>query len=590
MDTQKILGFAGGWGLGRFPWTPKMSRHDDAQGPSPAVSPLRLAIEQNLARLGDDPAYRWLGSRLDVEFSLSGRDLRTLGAALAADLCARPSPPRRIAIVTPGGPEFLVALLGCIFAGFECVAPPFPSPGPTRGRFEKIIAQCRPDCILAAESDMARLRETLASSGFDQAALVPIAMQAPGFDADAALDRLPLRDCRILQHTSGTSGSPRAVALTGANVAANTALTIKSWNISSKDSTLTWLPHHHDMGLFGCIITPLVVGGTINQMAPFTFLKRPSLWMDAVSRTGATLTGGPAFAMRLAIDTSPCPSPSPWPSPGELDLTRLRGLFCGSEPIAPDLLTRFVARFAPAGLSPEAVFACYGLAESTLYVAGRPGAGLTPACRMVEDEAHEVRIVDPATCVEARAGEDGEIWVAGPSVASAYLDAPEESAATFGGKLENDPQPARNWLRTGDIGRIKGPDLIVSGRIRDMVIANGANVPAAEIEWSAAASDSVFEGMAAICFAYGPIEEGATALVVEIDKRAAGNLDAERAKRRIVRAVRSAHGVELADVRIVRRGTLPRTTSGKVQRGEVRTMFLEDKLVEAAPAAGEITP
>ena len=532
------------------------------------TAPLRAAIEIGLARLGDKAAYHKLDARMEREASLSGATLRELAIALASDLGARAPSFRRVAIVTPSGPEFLVAMLACIYAGLECVAPPFPSPGPTKKRFEKIMTGCEPDCVLAAGEDIPDLTEELEAIGLEKTTMVAIGMSPSSLDLNEAFNKLPDRDCRILQYTSGTSGSPRAVVLTGANVAANAELTVRSWELTADDSMLTWLPHHHDMGLFGCIITPMVVGGPIHQMSPFTFLKRPSRWMEAVFHTRATLTGGPAFAMRLAIEARG--------SIDELDLSCVRGVFCGSEPIAPDLLERFAAHFKTAGLSPKAPFSCYGLAESTLYVAGRPGGGLTAACKIFDDSLHSVCIVDPHDRTLVQDGCEGEVWVAGPSVAETYLDAPDESTATFGGRL-NGAQIA-NWLKTGDLGRIDGDALLVSGRIKDMIIVNGANVPAAEIEWTAINTDPVFDGMAACCFAYGALDEGRAALVVEVEKRAARDLEIDATCQRIRAAVRTAHSVDLTDIIIVRRGTMPRTTSGKVQRNLVRDMLAKGEM------------
>ena len=554
-----------------------MTQVEPVSVPGAGACRLRSAVDSGLARLGERAAYHKIGSGLETELSLTGWELRGLGVDLAARLLEQPRPLRRVAIVTPAGAEFLVALLAGIYAGLECVAPPFPTPGPTRKRFEKIMMQCQPDGLLALEADIPALREALSTIGLPDVAILPIALERSGRDADAVLAGLPDGQCRILQHTSGTSGTPRAVVLTGANVAANAQFVRRSWRFSTEDSMLTWLPHHHDMGLFGCLLTPVIVGFPIHQMSSFTFLKRPSRWMAAMSRTGATVTGGPAFAMRLAMKAS---------DPVEdLDLGAVHMVFCGSEPIPPNLLQEFAAHFTPAGLSPAAPFACFGLAESTLYVAGRPGSAPTPACPLFEDVAHAVRVVDPETGVAVEEGEEGEVWVAGPSVASSYLDAPEESAATFGGRLVGDPNADRRWLRTGDLGRLRDGALSVSGRIKDMIIANGANVPATEIEWTATAAEPALEAMAASCFAYGPLEEGRAALVLEIERRAAGALDPEAIRRRIRAAVRSAHGVDLNAILFVRRGVLPRTTSGKVRRGEVRQQFIKDELMDIVSIA-----
>jgi len=543
---------------------------------------LRAAVDAGLQSFGDRPAYHKLGAKTQIERSLTGRELRELAIGLARDLNQLPSSPSRVAIVTPAGPEFLVGILACIYAGVECVAPPFPTPGPAEKRFLHVIETCYPDCVVTTHADLGSMRNRLDGMGRPLIATIPIPLDTGCLDADSVLRHLPEKQCSILQHTSGTSGAARAVVVSGANVVANTKLTAESWGFSASDRMLTWLPHHHDMGLFGCLLLPMLVGFPVYQMSPFTFLKRPSRWMEALSQTRATVTGGPAFAMRLARNAHDLID--------DLDLRHARAVFCGSEPIPPNLLKEFADHFAPAGLSSKATFACYGLAESTLYVAGRPNTAPIPSCQLFEDGLHLVRIVDPETSMPLQDGQEGEVWVAGPSVPTHYLNAPEESAATFKAKLIGDASPERTWLRTGDLGVIQDGSLNVSGRIKDMIIANGANVPAAEIEWTAAQTDPIFENMAATVFTYGKLEDGKAALVVEGEKRAIADLDTDKTSKAIRAAVLSAHGVDLDTITIVRRGALPRTTSGKVRRGAVKQMFLDGGLTPAVPKAKGAQP
>ncbi len=538
--------------------------------------PLRGAIDAGLKRLGDKPAYYMLNGRAEPEQSLTGNELRARAISLARHVQQRPLQPRRIAIVTQAGQEFLVALLACFYGGFECVAPPFPTPGPSRKRFDKIVEHCRPDFALTTQADVANLSAKFGEVGLDDIIVEAVRMDAHGVDEpDEALQALSEGECGILQHTSGTSGVPRAVVVRGHNIVANARLVQQSWGFSPNDTMLTWLPHHHDMGLFGCLITPLIVGFPINQMAPFTFLKRPARWMQAVSKSRATITGGPAFALQLAIDAGGALE--------DLDLSSLNSVFCGSEPIPPALLQNFADHFAPAGLRPSAPFACFGLAETTLYVAGRPATSLTPACELFDDGEHEIRIVDPTSHELCPSGKEGEIWLSGPSVSSGYLDSPEENAMTFTSDLVGQAEPDRMWLRTGDLGHIEENALFISGRIKDMIISNGANIPASEMEWTATASAPAFAGMAAAAFAYGELSEGSVALVIEVERSVGKEMDHDAATAKIKAAVRGAHGVDLADVLIVKRGKLPRTTSGKIQRSVVREMYLGSEFTPTQP-------
>lgn len=540
--------------------------------------PLRAAVEAGLAAQGENAAYRMLGGDGELHFELTGSKLHKLALQQARLISALPVLPKRIAIATPPKPEFLVALLGCIYAGIECVTPPFPAPGPTRKRFVNIMRDCRPSHVLAASSDIEAVRDVLATIGETSTDVLPVLLDLE--TSQAGPSHWPQRQARILQYTSGTSGLPRAVCVTAGNIVANAKMVARAWDFSTEDHMLTWLPHHHDMGLFGCLITPLVVGFPVSQLAPFAFLKRPSRWMEVASKSRATITGGPAFALRMAIN-----------APGNvqnLDLTRLRGVFCGSEPITPNLLKQFAERFLPAGLAPSAPFACYGLAEATLFVAGHPGFGPTPACGIKDDGQHDVRIVDPETRRCVADGEEGEIWVSGPSVPHSYLDAADESARTFQNKVDDTAFPARRWLRTGDLGKRSGPSLEISGRIKDMIIVNGANIPAFEIELTACDWLPMLQSAKSAVFAYGELHEGKVALLIELDKRARREIDIERAKEAIRTAVRSAHGVVLSNILFVKRGALPVTTSGKIQRVEARTVFMQGGFKSVENAVKEV--
>ncbi|HEV2784624.1 MAG TPA: amino acid adenylation domain-containing protein [Actinophytocola sp.] len=489
------------------------------------------------------------------------------GAArrVAAALSARGGAGEPVLLLYPPGRSYVEGFLGCLYAGAIAV-PAYP---PDPARLERTLPRLR---ALIADCG-ARLALTV--SGLDGAApagLEPIATDRLP-DIGAAARDSPRPDPgspALLQYTSGSTGEPKGVLLSHANLVHNAELVRLGFGCSPSSVAVSWLPPYHDMGLIGGIVQPIYAGLPMTLMSPLTFLRRPMIWLETISRFGATVSGGPNFAFDLCVRKS-----TPAQRAG-LDLSRWRVAFCGAEPVRAETLDRFAEAFAPAGFRREAFYPCYGLAEGTLIVTGgRPEAPPRLVAHDGTDRVgcgtalgdQTVAVVDPATRVAADPGAEGEIWVSGPSVGLGYWNRPEETARTFHARRADDP--GRRYLRTGDLGFL-GPDgeLVVTGRVKDLIIIRGRNVYPQDLEQTVERVDGVRAG----CSAAFPIEQdGAEAIAIacEVTESTVDLVSAIR------RALAEAHELDPAAVVLLRPRSIPKTSSGKIQRHACRKAFLD---------------
>jgi len=326
---------------------------------------------------------------------------------------------------------------------------------------------------------------------------------------------------------------------------------------------VAWLPPYHDMGLIGAVLQPIFGGFPCVLMPPTVFLQRPYRWLQAISRFSATTSGGPNFAYDLcAARTKPAELAS-------LDLSNWRVAFNAAEPIRRATLERFAAAFAPAGFRPDSFYPCYGLAEATLMVSGgatvHPGTKATGSSaiscgRVVPDSS--VMIVDPESRIALDPGHVGEIWVSGPGVARGYWNKPDEMKKVFGAHLANTGEGP--FLRTGDLGFIEHGELHVHGRLKDLIIIKGCNHYPEDIEQTVENSHPALRRSSGAVFSMELAEEERVVVVHEIDCRT--NPELGTVIGAIRQAVSEEHGVQVCGVVLIKPGSLPRTSSSKIQR------------------------
>jgi 8-amino-7-oxononanoate synthase len=407
----------------------------------------------------------------------------------------------------------------------------------------------------------------------------------------------------MLQYTSGSTSQPKGVMLSHANLMANVHAIHQAFGVRSGDSSVFWLPMYHDMGLVGGVLVPLFAGATNVSISPATFLQSPITWLAAISKYRATISGGPNFAYDLCIRKITDEQRA------TLDLSSWALAFVGAEPIEAATLERFATAFAPCGFKPGAFYPCYGLAEATLMVSGsRRGSGATigtfsdtaltenrvepvprdgpQARRLVACGSPvgdlRVVIVDPHSCAEAAPGRVGEIWVAGASVGQGYWHKPGQTRRSLDARLSDTGEGP--FLRTGDLGFMDDGQLSVTGRLDDLIIVRGLNRYPQDIEATARGSHPLLEsgyGAAFVTDDHGPQR---LVLVQEVARK--GTVDFASVLDAVRSAVLDEHGLALDAVVLVRNGTIPRTSSGKVQRHACRAAFLAGELKALAEHRG----
>ncbi|WP_416967888.1 fatty acyl-AMP ligase [Streptomyces sp. 4F14] len=561
-------------------------------------------------RLTEPPAlaYRFLADgTADSAVDWTYHDLARHAAQVAERLGDRTG--QRVVLALDPGLPYIAALFGIFQAGAVAV-PSFPPFGrKASSRFVSIIEDCRPDTVIMAGHHLQS--EAMAApplSGVRVLTLDDIDAADPS--ASAPYHPVGADEPALIQYTSGSTGDPKGIVLTHENLVSNCRALEANMGEVPDRLGVSWLPPYHDMGLMGTIMLSLHGGWPLVLLSPVHFVQRPYRWLKAVSDHRATISVAPNFAFDLCADSITDEELA------GLDLSTLRQLYCGSEPVFKATLDRFRDRFGPAGYDEECVIPCYGMAEATLFVSGKPDrtpvttrwlgrAGLeqgrvvagTPwaddavevvSCGAVA-ESHDVLVVDPHTLLPAPHGHIGEIWVSGPSVAHGYFRRPELTAATFGARTADGAPEGR--LRTGDLGFLHDGELYITGRIKDLIVIAGRNLYPQDIELSTLTACDWLRRAAAFSVVRPGAATEELVVVAELTPTAVRTDDElARAAREITAAVTADHGIAPGTVHLGPPGTVPVTTSGKVRRGAVREAHLAGKHERPRPAATPVVP
>jgi acyl-CoA synthetase (AMP-forming)/AMP-acid ligase II len=515
----------------------------------------------------DGRLYRFLEDGACTE-ELSRGDLDRAARVVGAWLQEHLAPGQRVLLLYPPGLSFLKAFFGCLYGGMVAV-PAYP---PNPARLERDLLRL----VRVAEDSEA---EVVLTTDFIKELAGPLFEQAPALAkrswvATDALDaglasswRPAAQDGRapaFIQYTSGSTGEPKGVVLSHHNLMSNLELIHRAFGTTPDSRGVFWLPLYHDMGLIGGVLETLYCGGESVLMSPLDFLRSPSLWLEAISRHQASISGAPNFAYDLCVRKIA-------PEQREaLDLSHWTLAFNGAEPISAKTLDRFSEAFRPCGFRREAFYPCYGLAEATLIVAGGSRDGAPTGCGLLPGS--RVLIVEPESGVECDPGRVGEIWVQGESVAQGYWRDPERSAA-FQARLANGDGP---FLRTGDLGFVLDGTLFVTGRIKDLIISGGRNHHPQDIEHTVESSHPAVRPGGVAAFAVPVHGEERLVVLAEVGRRHGDGpaIVEEEVVAAIRRAVSEQHELRAHAIRLVKPGSLPKTSSGKIQRFACRDQFL----------------
>jgi acyl-CoA synthetase (AMP-forming)/AMP-acid ligase II len=533
----------------------------------------------------DRLAFTYSRDGQPAEERVTYAQLHRRAQALAGQLRDTVATGSRALILLEPGLDFVATVFGCFQAGVIGVtaAPPRPD------RLHRTLPRLRTvanDAQLGAVLATTELRDAAKPRFADHEILARVLWITvdENLEPDGShfVDVGP-SDIAFLQYTSGSTTAPRGVMLTHANIQDNVEVLGRGMRISSESRTLSWLPPSHDMGLITGILQPVYFGHPAALMSPQTIIKRPIRWLEGVAGFRATVSGAPNFAYELAVRRTTQKQRD------LLDLSCWDVAFNGAEPVLARTLEAFAETFAPSGFRRSSLYPCYGLAESTLMVSGprtrrdptlvdvdavalrtdtikpaRPGVTSVTLVGCGEPgDRYEVAIVDPKSLRRAAPDEPGEIWVAGPSVASGYWHQPDETREVFEAQISGE-DTGRRFLRTGDFGFLRAGELFVLGRRKDVVIVRGRNYHAHDIEVSAEVAHPKIRRHCSAAFQAGAHDGGAVAMVLEIEPGAAQEAGA------IIKAARQ-HVVEDLDVQLecvvlVAPGAVPKTTSGKIQR------------------------
>ncbi len=554
---------------------------------------------------GEACAYTFLDYGRSTRESITYAQLDERARALASVLQDSGAPGQRVVLLFHSGLEYLCAFFACLYAGKVAVPVYPPSQSRHMARVSAVVADADPACIMSTTSVATTIRNMSLEHRVSECRwiltdAVDNARADDWRDADVQPSQIA-----FLQYTSGSTGRPKGVMVTHENILANEQIIHTAFGIHRESVVVGWLPLYHDMGLIGNILQSLYSGIPCVFMSPLDFLQRPLRWLQAITEFAGTISGGPNFSYELCVSKIRAEALE------SLDLRSWTLAFNGSEPIRSRTMQRFAEAFSPCGFASGSFYPCYGLAESTLYVTGgRWSVGLSDAALDTREDAglneekwpsivncgqagvdHDILIVDPTTCVVLPAMTVGEIWVAGASLTVGYWDDPDATSRAFHGHIEGVPD--KHYLRTGDLGYLSpNADIYVTGRLKDIILIRGRNLYPQDLEWIVEQSHpAIHAGSTA---AFGIQDEDGESLVIlaELDRhhrpRASSNVvsgDAQGGAQylnSIIGAVKAGIAREFAvsvrDVVLLKTGSIPKTSSGKIRHTECRKLYLEDQL------------
>ncbi len=548
---------------------------------------------------GDRKAYTFIGT--DQDYPITFAELNERARSIAAMLQDRCEPGQRAMLVFPAGLDFIAAFFGCLYAGIRAVPTTYPKPRRPMPRMASIVQDCEPQLALTDGETLSTIGDSIAASNLPEIDWVDVSL------AKSSANFTPLSigsdEVAFLQYTSGSTSEPKGVMVSHGNLLHNLEMIRHGFGLKPfspngrSDTGVFWLPAYHDMGLIGGLLESLYVGGHSVLMSPAAFLQRPTAWLEKMSEYKATISGAPNFAYELVVNRTTDEQRD------QLDLSNWKVAFCGAEPIRPETLEYFANSFSRCGFGNDAFYPCFGLAECTLLASGTEGpqpldvhlisrsALEQHQVKLVDDATspdaqrlitcggalldHEIEIVDPQTFRRVDRDGVGEVWVKGPSVAQGYWNRAEESEETFNAFIADTEEGP--FLRTGDLGFLIDNKLVVTGRVKDVIIIRGRNHYPQDIEKTVTDAHEAIRPDSGAVFTVDRDGQEQVVVVHEIDRNYR-KADFDAVVLSVRHAVSTAHEIDVYGVALIRHMSLPRTTSGKAQRHLCKQQFESGEL------------
>lgn len=545
----------------------------------------------------DDNAFIFLRNDEEEKEPITYGELDRRARQIAVALRAIASNGDRAILLLPSGIDYIAAFFGCLYADVIAIPAYPPTNERNMPRIEAIVSDASAKVIIATTAVTNRVLTLRADSpGIDRARLLILDDMFAWQADDWSPPRISGNTVAFLQYTSGSTGSPKGVMVTHANLLHNLGKMHRLFGHSASSRFVSWLPLFHDLGLIFGILLPLYGGFSCVFMSPASFLQRPYRWLKAISDYRVTTSGAPNFAYDLCVRRISDEQKK------TLDLSSWTTALNGAEPVRKETLKAFGDAFRPSGFCASTFSPCYGLAEATLVVSGTPVRAMPHHNVVFDRDAYqqgrielrdgeskgdaelvscgigfsdqEIVITNPDTCQRAAPGEVGEIWLAGPSVAKGYWKRPQETRETFAAELE--PRSQARYLRTGDLGFVHENQLFISGRLKDLIIIHGRNFYPQDIEATAETSHPATRMAGAAAFSVDVDQEERLVVVQELDYRKKPDV------REVIAAIRECvakeHDVVPYAIALINPGGIRKTSSGKVQRRAMRSDFLDGHL------------
>ena len=562
----------------------------------PQSSPSLLEIIKYRAQFQpNQKAYTFLQNGETESASLTYKELYRKAIAIASNLQYWQG--KRALLLYQPGLDFITAFFGCLYAGVVAVPVNLPRRNQKLYRLLSITNDAEATLALTTTSILTDIKKSWEQEvELSQLKLVAtdiIETDTQDFVAKSA----PLENLAFLQYTSGSTGNPKGVMVSHGNLLHNEQMIQQAFGHTADTTVVGWLPLYHDMGLIGNVLQPLYLGRPAILMPPVAFLQKPIRWLQAISRYQATTSGGPNFAYDLCLKKI---KPEQL---AELDLSSWEVAFTGAEPVLAHTLEQFASYFAPCGFRIEAFYPCYGMAETTLFVSGGlkkdksiirqfDGVALSQNTAVpCTDKKEEVRaivgcggswlgqkiaIANPESKTQCTEGQVGEIWVSGASVTQGYWRKQQQTAETFNAYLADTGEGP--FLRTGDLGFLLDGELFVTGRLKDVIIIRGQNHYPQDIELTVEKSHPALRANCGAAFTVDFKGSEQLVIVQEVERSYIRKLNVNEVVGNIIQAVTAEHSLQVYAAVLVKTGSIPKTSSGKIRRHVCRTEFLTGSL------------
>jgi len=502
-------------------------------------------------------------------------------------------------IITQPGLDFVVSFFACLYAGVIAVPTYPPKKNESLDKFRLLIADAEAKVIITDETTLHLVKDLKNNN--------PRLDMILASKVDTALSslweypRINKNSTAFYQYTSGSTGSPKGVVVSHDNLMVNQQMIASAMNHDANAIVVGWLPMFHDMGLIGNLLQPFYLGARCILMSPSAFIMNPIRWLEAISKYKATISGGPNFAYDLCIRRTTERQRA------NLDLSRWTIAFNGSEPVRAESIQQFTNTFKQYGFKQSAMYPCYGMAESTLFISGSSPIRI-PNVLTINKQAFEkksieldskqnesidesieivssgrpildacLKIVDPATNLELDENSVGEIWVNSRSNARSYNQKSRLSKLTFDAKIRNDLKKT-SYLKTGDLGFLHDGELYVTGRIKDLIILNGKNYYPQDIEKNCLEVDGILSECTSVAFSIDKNGKEQAVVILAVKKNIRHKIDYFSIWKSIKSAVIKFHGIKLYDLIMVS-ARLPLTSSGKIRRSKCREMYLNNDFI-----------